>query len=103
MGASVLYTNILGALGKEGSQQNEYIMKCMMRVTHLIEADLMQHAGLLVPQLVVKLQEVSKNPTKPHYVHYLIETFSPYSKKFFKMRLTVLYHTSSKPSLFCWK
>ncbi|CAL4096864.1 unnamed protein product [Meganyctiphanes norvegica] len=74
--ASVLYTNLLGALSKDGSQQNEYIMKCMMRVTHLIEGDLMQHAGLLVPQLVVKLQAVAKNPTKPHYVHYLFETLS---------------------------
>ncbi|XP_063589155.1 exportin-2-like [Penaeus indicus] len=74
--AAVLYTNLLGALTIQGSEQNEYVMKAMMRVTSIIEGDLMQHAGLVVPQLVVKLQQVAKNPTKPHYVHYLFETLS---------------------------
>ncbi|ROT71296.1 exportin-2 [Penaeus vannamei] len=74
--AAVLYANLLGALTIQGSEQNEYVMKAMMRVTSIIEGDLMQHAGLVVPQLVVKLQQVAKNPTKPHYVHYLFETLS---------------------------
>ncbi|XP_045624076.1 exportin-2 isoform X1 [Procambarus clarkii] len=74
--AGSLYVNLLGAMAMQGSEQNEYVMKTMMRVTSLIEEDLMQHASLIVPQLVIKLQHVAKNPAKPHYVHYLFETLS---------------------------
>lgn len=74
--SALLYTNLLGALTIPGSEQNEYVMKAMMRVTSIIEDDLMQHAGLIVPQLVIKIQQVAKNPSKPHYVHYLFETLS---------------------------
>lgn len=74
--AATLYTNLFGAMALPGSEQNEYVMKTMMRVTSIIEEDLMQHAGLIVPQLVIKLQHVTKNPTKPHYVHYLFEMLS---------------------------
>ncbi|XP_068237725.1 exportin-2 [Palaemon carinicauda] len=74
--AAILYTNLLGALTLPGSEQNEYVMKALMRITNIIEDDLMQHAGLIVPQLVIKLQQVAKNPSKPHYVHFLFETLS---------------------------
>ncbi|KAK4290993.1 hypothetical protein Pmani_036148 [Petrolisthes manimaculis] len=74
--AATLYGNLLGVLGKEESQQNEYVMKTVMRVTSILEEDLMQHAGLVVPQLILKLQQVAKNPTKPHFIHYLFETLS---------------------------
>ncbi|KAK7073145.1 hypothetical protein SK128_011362 [Halocaridina rubra] len=74
--AALLYTNLLGALTLQGSEQNEYVMKALMRVTNIIEEDLMQHAGLVVPQLVLKIQQVAKNPSKPHYIHYLFETLS---------------------------
>ena len=71
-----IYNNLLVALSVQGSEQNEYIMKAMMRVTNTIQNSLMQHAGVIVPQLVLKLQIVTKNPTKPHYIHYLFECIS---------------------------
>lgn len=74
--AGTLYGNLLGVLAKEGSAQNEYIMKTIATVTNIIEGDLMQHAGVVVPQLVLKLQHVVKNTVKPHFVHYLFETLS---------------------------
>ena len=74
--ASTTYNNLLAALSVQGSEQNEYVMKAMMRITNAIKTDMMQHAGLIVPQLVMKLQIVTKNPTKPHYIHYLFETLS---------------------------
>ncbi|MCL4144882.1 UNVERIFIED_CONTAM: hypothetical protein GTU68_064982 [Idotea baltica] len=36
----------------------------------------MQHVPVLVPQLVLKLVAVAKNPTKPHYIHFLFESLS---------------------------
>lgn len=75
--ANTFYANALTALSITGSEQNEYVMRAMMRVTSLLDhAAVMQNAQVLVPQLVVKLQTVAKNPTKPHYIHFLFETLS---------------------------
>lgn len=75
--ANAIYTNSLNALAIPGSEQNEYVMRMMMRVTSFLEPPMvMENAGLIVPQLVLKLQAVAKNPTKPHYVHFLFECLS---------------------------
>ena len=48
-------------------------MKAIMRISEVLEAKVVPFAGGLLTQLVTKLKEVAKNPTKPHYVHFLCE------------------------------
>ncbi|RXG60395.1 hypothetical protein Avbf_15066 [Armadillidium vulgare] len=75
--ASTIYENALNALTVTGSEQNEYIMRMVMRVTSSLDICMvLAHAEVLVPQLVIKLQAVAKNPEKPHYVHFLFESLS---------------------------
>lgn len=74
--ATETYANCFRALEKTGSEQNEHVMKALMRVTEGLKEKVVTYAGGLLSQLVVKLKLVAKNPTKPHYVHYLFESLT---------------------------
>ncbi|XP_048484090.1 exportin-2 [Plutella xylostella] len=55
---------------------NEYVMKAFLRtVTCLGDASL-QYLGAALPALARLLAQVAKNPSKPHFNHYLFETLS---------------------------
>lgn len=70
------YIHCFQALENTGSVQNEHIMKALMRVTERLKEKVLPFAEGLLTQLVNKLKLVSKNPTKPHYVHYLFESLT---------------------------
>ncbi|XP_076036358.1 chromosome segregation 1 [Oratosquilla oratoria] len=74
--AGVMFSSLFGALSMTGSEQNEYVMRCLMRITLQLEEGLMQHVGVVLPQIMAKLGQVTKNATKPHFVHFLFETLS---------------------------
>lgn len=59
-----------------GSEQNEYVMKAIMRVTEGLKEKVVPYAGGLLSQLIAKLKLVAKNPTKPHHVHFLFESLA---------------------------
>ncbi|GFO03315.1 exportin-2-like [Plakobranchus ocellatus] len=71
--ASDLMTSLFAAMEKPGSTENEYIMKAVMRTMSLLQ----EHILPMMPQLIAGLKEklvlVSKNPSKPHFNHYLFE------------------------------
>ncbi|BFY99292.1 hypothetical protein BsWGS_02332 [Bradybaena similaris] len=71
--AAELLTSLFGAMEMPGSAENEYIMKAIMRTMSLLQ----EHIVPMIPQLVeglkAKLLLVSKNPSKPHFNHYLFE------------------------------
>ncbi|CAH2010397.1 unnamed protein product [Acanthoscelides obtectus] len=47
-----------------------------MRTFSTLQERVIPFLGAALPKLTQKLQHVAKNPSKPHFNHYLFETFS---------------------------
>uniref|UniRef100_A0A3Q0SLW7 Exportin-2 n=1 Tax=Amphilophus citrinellus TaxID=61819 RepID=A0A3Q0SLW7_AMPCI len=69
-----LLNNLFKALAFPGSAENEYIMKAIMRSFSLLQDSIVPYIPTLIGQLTHKLLQVSKNPSKPHFNHYLFES-----------------------------
>uniref|UniRef100_A0A665VQH4 Exportin-2 n=1 Tax=Echeneis naucrates TaxID=173247 RepID=A0A665VQH4_ECHNA len=69
-----LLNNLFKALAVPGSVENEYIMKAIMRSFSLLQEAIVPYIPTLIGQLTHKLLLVSKNPSKPHFNHYLFES-----------------------------
>uniref|UniRef100_A0A673L980 Exportin-2 n=1 Tax=Sinocyclocheilus rhinocerous TaxID=307959 RepID=A0A673L980_9TELE len=69
-----LLNNLFKALAIPGSSENEYIMKAIMRSFSLLQDAIVPYIPTLIGQLTHKLLLVSKNPSKPHFNHYLFES-----------------------------
>ncbi|XP_063967955.1 exportin-2-like [Lytechinus pictus] len=72
----VLLTNLFNALSMQGSEENEYIMKAIMRCLSVLQQAAVPYLPILLEKLREKLVLVSKNPSKPHFNHYLFESLS---------------------------
>lgn len=51
-------------------------MKCIMRTFSCLQESVIPYLATLLPVLTQKLQMAAKNPTKPHFNHYLFEALS---------------------------
>lgn len=69
-----LLTNLFNCLHREGSLENEYVMKCIMRSLSNMKEHVAPYSETLMKELVAKLTVVCQNPSKPHFNHYLFET-----------------------------
>ncbi|TRY97477.1 hypothetical protein DNTS_008211 [Danionella cerebrum] len=69
-----LLNNLFKTLAVPGSSENEYIMKAIMRSFSLLQEAIVPYIPTLIGQLTHKLLLVSKNPSKPHFNHYLFES-----------------------------
>uniref|UniRef100_A0A6I8SJM6 Exportin-2 n=1 Tax=Xenopus tropicalis TaxID=8364 RepID=A0A6I8SJM6_XENTR len=69
----LLLANLFKALSLPGSSENEYIMKAIMRSFSLLQEAIIPYIPSVISQLTQKLLAVSKNPSKPHFNHYLFE------------------------------
>ncbi|XP_043944905.1 exportin-2 [Protopterus annectens] len=69
-----LLTNLFKAMTVTGSSENEYVMKAIMRSFSLLQESIVPYVPTLISQLTQKLLAVSKNPSKPHFNHYLFES-----------------------------
>ena len=68
----VLISNLFNALKFPESEENQYVMKCIMRVLGV--ADITREvAGPCILELTNVLAEVCKNPKNPVFNHYLFE------------------------------
>ncbi|CAM6129189.1 unnamed protein product [Calypogeia fissa] len=74
-----LLTNLFAALKLPESQENAYVMKCIMRVVNL--GELRQYTSLCLAELTRILMEVCKNPTNPSFNHYLFEAVAALVRK----------------------
>jgi exportin-2 (importin alpha re-exporter) len=74
--AEPLLTGLFGAFSLPGSTENEYVMKCVMRSFSTLREAVIPYLATLLPSLTQKLQQAAKNPTRPHYNHYLFESLS---------------------------
>ncbi|GLT79782.1 hypothetical protein SLA2020_512570 [Shorea laevis] len=69
----VLMANIFKALKFTESEENQYVMKCIMRVLGISEIP-NEVAGACIGELTSVLNEVCKNPKNPIFNHYLFES-----------------------------
>ncbi|XP_041358734.1 exportin-2-like [Gigantopelta aegis] len=73
--ASDLMSSLFAAMELPGSTENEYLMKAIMRTMSLLNENIIPMVSHLLKSLTAKLVLVSKNPSKPHFNHYLFECF----------------------------
>ena len=71
-----LLKNLFGAFEFPGSTENEYVMKAVMRSFSALQDSVVPYLAHLLPPLTNKLSQAAKNPTRPHYNHYLFESLS---------------------------
>lgn len=71
-----LLGGLFGTLALAGSQENEYVMKAIMRSFNTLQGATMPYMAVALPRLTEILTQVAKNPSKPHFNHYLFETLS---------------------------
>ncbi|KAK1583226.1 hypothetical protein Q3G72_022000 [Acer saccharum] len=69
----VLMTNLFNALKFPESEENQYLMKCIMRILGVAEIST-EVAGPCISGLTSILNEVCKNPKNPIFNHYLFES-----------------------------
>jgi exportin-2 (importin alpha re-exporter) len=74
--ATQLIQGLFITLQKPGSNENEYVMKAIMRSFHTLDQQSMPFMGQALPRLTEILTQVSRNPSKPHFNHYLFESIS---------------------------
>lgn len=62
---------LFSALTKPNSGENEYVMKAIMRSFSTLNEHTMPYMSAALPKLTEILIQVAKNPSKPHFNHYL--------------------------------
>ncbi|XP_003692417.1 exportin-2 [Apis florea] len=73
---SDLLKGLFACLNISGSEENEYVMKAIMRSFGILQEIIVPFLADLLPKLTEKLAIVSKNPSRPNFNHYLFETFA---------------------------
>ena len=56
--------------------ENDYSMRCIMRILCLLKTDVLPFAQICMSELILILKEVSKNPQSPTFSHYLFESIA---------------------------
>lgn len=67
---------LFSALTKPNSGENEYVMKAIMRTFSTLNEHTMPFMPNALPKLTEILTQVARNPSKPHFNHYLFETIA---------------------------
>lgn len=62
--------------GTQPNNENEYVMKAIMRSFATLQEASMPFMSAVLPRLIGILEQVSKNPSRPHFNHYLFETLA---------------------------
>lgn len=75
-----LFTNLFSAINKpDGSRfenENEFVMKAILRLISTAKENILPVAPECMNQLTTKLAAIYKNPTYPQFLHYLFESLS---------------------------
>ena len=58
------------------SAENEYLMKCVLRVISLSEELILPYISLLIDRLTSTLLQVAQNPTHPDFNHAVFDTYA---------------------------
>jgi len=68
-----LFTGLFQVMNNPELPENDYVMKCIMRVLIIMDTAVAPVLELILQQLTTALQRVCKNPANPHFNHYLFE------------------------------
>lgn len=74
--AEPLLHNLFQALTIPCSVENEYVMKAIMRTFSTLQEAVTPYLATLLSKMTSILAQVCKNPSKPHFNHYLFEALS---------------------------
>lgn len=70
---SNLFKLILRGTTPEKLAENEFLMKCVFRILITAKESTSSYSLELLSQVIVILEEISKNPSNPHFSHYTFE------------------------------
>ncbi|KAI2810344.1 hypothetical protein RDWZM_002654 [Blomia tropicalis] len=68
-----LIEGLFGILQHPGSSENDYVIKAILRLLSLLRERLLPYFNVILPKIAEKLNEVSKNPSKPNFNHCIFE------------------------------
>ena len=68
-----LFSALFPVLENPDLPENDYVMKCVMRVLSVVGSNIASVTELVLKHLTTALERVCKNPTNPHFNHYLFE------------------------------
>lgn len=68
-----LFSALFPVLENPDLPENDYVMKCVMRVLSVVGSNISPVTELVLQHLTKALERVCKNPTNPHFNHYLFE------------------------------
>lgn len=68
-----MFAGLFSVLDNPNLPENEYVMKCIMRILVVAGDDITAVLDLILSHLMKSLEKVCKNPINPHYNHYLFE------------------------------
>ncbi|XP_076244499.1 chromosome segregation 1 [Calliopsis andreniformis] len=71
-----LLKNLFACLSMAGSEENQYVMKAIMRSFGILQEIIVPFLADLLPKFTEKLAIVSRNPSRPNFNHYLFEIFA---------------------------
>ena len=71
-----LFTGLFSIVDNPELNENEYVMKCVMRALNVAKDDLMDVVQVLLDKLTAALARVAKNPKNPQYNHFLFESIA---------------------------
>lgn len=74
--AGDLLNGLFAVLNNQQSSENEYVMKAIMRSLSILQASSLPFMSVALPKLTEILTNVAKNPSRPHFNHYLFETLA---------------------------
>ena len=57
------------------TSENEYAIRLLMRVCMVMQEKIEPYLDMIITKLIILLNSISKNPSKPNFNHYLFETF----------------------------
>mmetsp|Transcript_1332 Transcript_1332/g.2876 ORF Transcript_1332/g.2876 Transcript_1332/m.2876 type:complete len:983 (+) Transcript_1332:67-3015(+) len=73
---SPLFTGLFSIVDNANLNENEYVMKCVMRALNVAKDDLMEVVQVVLEKLTTALARVAKNPKNPQYNHFLFESIA---------------------------
>jgi exportin-2 (importin alpha re-exporter) len=68
-----LFSGLFKVLENDDLPENDYAMKCVMRVLSILGPDIGPVTPLVLQHLTGALERVCKSPVNPHFNHYLFE------------------------------
>ena len=71
-----LFEGLFRIVDNTDLEENDYVMKCMMRALIVGRREIMPHTELVVHRLTSALQRVAANPKDPKFNHYLFESLA---------------------------